>query len=400
MMHKSEGRSRVEGRSPRVALLVETSRTYGRGILRGIARYAHVNGPWSLYIQERELHSGIPEWLRLWRGDGVIARIEDRPTALGLMDLKCPIVDVLGNQTFETIPSFDTDAALVAKCVADFFLNAGFRNIAFCGYQGIPFSERRAAEFVRYLASLGHQVRLFKTRSTPKALSHIQAIEQRGLTAEPSLAAWLRKQPGPLAVFACNDIRGQQVLNACREYGIKVPEEVAVVGVDNDDVLCALCEPPLSSVEPDTERLGYEAAALLDKMMRDGSGGSTVVQIPPARLVERASTDIVAIEDPVTAQAVRFIRDNVGKGIAVKDVMIEVGRSRTDLEQRFRRLLKRSVRGEIVRCRMERVCILLRQTNLNLTVIAERVGFSSTAHLCRLFQQHHHKTPTEYRLDC
>ena len=344
MMHKSEGRSRVEGRAPRVALLVETSRTYGRGILRGIARYAHVNGPWSLYIQERELHSGIPDWLRLWRGDGVIARIEDRPTALGLMDLKCPIVDVLGNQTFETIPSFDTDAALVAKCVADFFLNAGFRNIAFCGYQGILFSERRAAEFVRYLASLGHQVRLFKTRSTPKALSHIQAIEQRGLTAEPSLAAWLRKQPGPLAVFACNDIRGQQVLNACREYGIKVPEEVAVVGVDNDDVLCALCEPPLSSVEPDTERLGYEAAALLDKMMRDGSGGSTVVQIPPARLVERASTDIVAIEDPVTAQAVRFIRDNVGKGIAVKDVMIEVGRSRTDLEQRFRRLLKRSVR--------------------------------------------------------
>ena len=172
------------------------------------------------------------------------------------------------------------------------------------------------------------------------------------------------------------------------------------MGVDNDDVLCALCEPPLSSVEPDTERLGYEAAALLAKMMKDGAGGAEVVQIPPARLVERASTDIVAIADPITAQAVRFIRDNVGKGIAVKDVMSEVRRSRTDLEQRFRRWLNTSVRGEIVRCRMDRVCTLLCQTNLNLTVIAQRVGFSSTAHLCRLFQQHHHKTPTEYRLNC
>jgi LacI family transcriptional regulator len=169
------------------------------------------------------------------------------------------------------------------------------------------------------------------------------------------------------------------------------------MGVDNDDVLCALCEPPMSSIEPDTERLGYEAAALLARMMKGKRVEATVAQIPPLNLAERASTDIVAIEDPITVQAVRFIRDNLGRGIAAKDVMAHVHRSRTDLEQRFRRAFKSSVRREILRCRLERVCALLRQTNFNLNDIAQHTGFSSAGHVCRLFQQHYRQAPTAYR---
>lgn len=387
-------------RLPRVALLIESSRNYGRGILRGIARYAHTNGPWSCFAQERELHSGVPEWLRNWKGDGIIARIEDGRTARTLLKLGHPVVDVLGNARFARVPGFDTDARTVARLAGDFFRRAGFHYFAYCGYKGIPFSDQREAMFRDYLALHGCKLEVFSTRIPLRRQGHIQAIEQSGLGTELAIAAWLRKQPRPLALFACNDIRAQQVLNACREHNIKVPEEVAVIGVDNDDVLCSLCEPQLSSIEPDTERLGYEAAALLDQMMKGVNRAATLMQIAPLGIVERASTDVVAIEDPITVSAVRFIRDHVCEGIAVKDVMAHVKRSRTDLEQRFRRWLKASVRTEILRRRMDRVCALLQQTNMNLDEIAKRSGFSTAAHLCRLFRTHLKQSPTEFRLSC
>ena len=382
---------------PRVALLIESSRTYGRGILRGIARYAHVHGPWSIYSQERELQSGIPEWLKKWKGDGIIARIEDRRMANALLRLGYPVVDVLGNQRFQNIVGFDTDAKSVAQLAAEFFLRAGFRNIAFCGYRGIPFSDRREAAFTEQLAKDNIKVRVFLSKAVWYPPSRIQAVEQSGLAAERAIAVWLRKQARPLALFACNDVRAQQVLNACREHGIKVPEEVAVMGVDDDDVLCSICEPPLTSIQPDTERLGYEAAEVLDAMMQGTRPKVHLVQVPPLKVVERASTDVVPISDPITVQAVRFIRDRVDHGISVKDVLAHVGRSRTDLEGRFRRWLKTSIRTEIIRRRMERVCSLLQQTDLSLNEIARGSGFATTAHFCRLFQRELGQTPSHYR---
>lgn len=380
-----------------MALLIESSRNYGRGILRGIAKYSHLHGPWSCFTEERELHSGMPDWLKHWKGHGIIARIEDRRSARALLRLRHPVVDVLGNARFKGIPAFDTDAREVARLVADFFLQAGFRHFAFCGYQKIPFSDRRAAAFVDYLAGHGHRVGVFSPPPAFRQPSDIQAVERRGLGREQAIAAWLRKQAHPLALFACNDVCGQQVLNACREHEIKVPDEVSVMGVDNDDVLCSLCEPPLSSIEPDTERLGAEAAALLDGLMAGKRARNELVEIPPLRVVERASTNVVAIEDPITVQAVRFIRDHVNDGISVKDVLAHVGRSRTDLEQRFRRWFRSSVRVEIIRRRLDRVCFLLQQTNLSLVEIGRRTGFSTTAHLCRLFHNRFGQTPTQYR---
>lgn len=382
---------------PRVALLIESSRTYGRGVLRGIGRYAHIRGPWSFLSQERELDSGMPDWLESWKGDGIIARIQDCRAAKALLRLGCPVVDVLGNCTFESIPAFDTDARAVAQLAADFFLRSGFRHLAYCGYRGIAFSDRRQAAFCQYLAGQGHTVRVFSSRLTHHPPAHIQAVEQSGLAAEQAIARWLRSQPRPLGLFACNDVRAQQVLNACREHGLKVPEEVAVIGVDNDDVLCSLCEPPLTSIEPDTERLGYEAAELLDKLIRGERPKVKTVQIPPLRVVERASTDVVAICDPITVQAVRYIRDHVGEGVGVKDVLEHVGRSRTDVEQRFRRWLNTSVHAEIIRRRMARACSLLQESNLPLAEIGRAAGFNTTAHLCRLFQRYLRQTPTQYR---
>jgi len=381
----------------RVALLIESSRTYGRGVLRGIARYSHLRGAWSCFIEESELYSKIPSWLGHWKGHGIIARVEDREMAAVLTRTGLPVVDVLGNARFPGISAFDTDAHAVAKLAADFFLQAGFQHFGYCGYQKIPFSERRQAAYAAYLAGKGKKVFTFAPPLPRGFRPHLQEIERRGLSKEPSIAKWLKDKPRPLALFACNDVAAQQVMNACREYGIQVPDDVAVMGVDNDDVLCNLCEPPLSSIEPDTERLGYEAAALLDRMMRGGRAPDNLTLIPPTRVVERASTDIIAIEDPVAAQAVRFIRDNVGRGISVKDTLAHVNRSRTDVEQRFRRWLHCSIHDEILRLRLDRACSLLRETDSNLGQIASSAGFSTAAHLCRLFQHRFHQTPSQYR---
>ena len=381
---------------PRVALLVESSRTYGRGVLRGIARYAHAHGPWSFFLIERDLHGGIPDILKAWRGDGIIARIEDRRMAERLLALRCPVVDVLGQGSFGGIPSFDTDAAAVADVAVKFFLHAGFRHFAFIGYAGLPFSDHRQAAFARQLGEHGRTV-VFLPRPSARRPKHIQAVEREGIAAERVIARWLQQQAHPLAVLACNDVCAQQVLNACREQGLRVPEEIAVMGVDNDDVLCNICDPPLTSIEPDAERLGYEAAAKLHRLMLGEPAANHVTLVPPVRLVERASTDTVASADPVVVAALRFIRDHLGEGIAVKDVAAHLERSRSDLEKRFGLGLQTSVRSEILRLRLARACSLLRETELNLDQAAIKVGFATAAHLCRVFQRHFHQTPTAYR---
>ena len=382
---------------PQIALLIESSRNYGRGVLRGIARYAHAHGPWSFFVQERELHSGIPKWLRNWKGDGIIARIENRGMAAQLLKLDCPVVDVLGSFRFQGVPAFDTEATAVAKMAADFFLKAGFKHFVFSGYQGIPFSDRRAAAFAKYLAENGKTVEEMPVVPRIGDASDIQAIEQYGMMTNQITARWLNARPHPLAVLACNDVRAQQILNACRKHNIRVPEEVAVLGVDNDDVLCNLCEPPLTSIEPNTDRLGYEAAAVLAQTMAGEKVSAHFTQIPPLRLLERASTDVIAMDDMEMVQAVRFIRNEVGSGIAVKDVLAHVNRSRTGMEQKFRRWLGTGIHAHIEHRRLERVCRLLQETEYNLDEVARRAGFSTAAHLCRLFKKNFRQTPTQFR---
>jgi len=383
---------------PRVALLIESSRTYGRGILRGIAGYTRIHGTWSVFWQERELHSGIPGWLKGWKGDGIIARIENRRMARELLRLKIPVVDVLNNETYAHIPGFEPDEEAVARLAADFFIKAGFQTIGFCGYRGIPFSDRRGAALAAYLSKLNRHLLVFSPRQSNYPPRHIQAIEAAGVAMQKPITDWIHKQRFPLALVACNDVRAQQVLNACRDYKIKVPEEVAVMGVDNDDVLCSLSEPSLTSIQPDTERLGYEAAALLDRMMKGETFTPGLRRIPPLAIFERSSTDVIPMEDPILVQAMRFIREQLHSGIGVKDVIEKAGRSRTDLENRFRRHLKTGMHGEILRQRINRACHLLRQTDLRIEDVAIRSGFNTSTHLCRLFHCHLQTTPTAYRL--
>ncbi|MGH7968618.1 MAG: substrate-binding domain-containing protein, partial [Limisphaerales bacterium] len=211
---------------------------------------------------------------------------------------------------------------------------------------------------------------------------------------------WIKTLPRPIGVMACNDMRGQQVLDACRATGVAVPEEIAVVGVDNDEVLCNLSEPPLSSVLPDAERIGYEAAVLLARMMAGEKMGPGETFVPPSGIITRRSTDALAVDDRQIAAATRFIREHACEGIDVSDVLRAVPMSRSTLDRRFMRILGRSPKDEILRVRLGRVKQMLAETDFPLSLISEKVGLEHVEHLSRMFKEREGTTPSAFRARC
>jgi LacI family transcriptional regulator len=211
-----------------------------------------------------------------------------------------------------------------------------------------------------------------------------------------NLAKWIRSLPKPVGIIACNDIRALQIINACRETGIRVPEEVAVIGVDNDEVICSLSRPTLSSVEQDTEAIGGLAASLVDEMLR-GKKVSLFHEVSPKGIVERESTDVVVAENPLVIRAARMIRSRIDSGITMKELCAELSVSRSKLDTLFHQSLGRTPSEEIQRSRMRRCTDLLLTTDLKITEVARRCGFSSVTHLGRFFKRETGVTPLEFR---
>jgi LacI family transcriptional regulator len=380
-----------------VALLVESSRAYGRGLLHGIAGYVRLHGPWSIYLAERGLGEDPPAWLQGWRGDGVIARIENRRIARAVGDLGLPTVDLRALLTDLGVPQIVTDDEAVARLAVGHFFERGFRHFAFCGFAGADYSDQRSEAFARLVVEAGFACTTYEPSRRP-APAGTEAREQQGWSAEAEVARWLERLPKPVGLMACNDIRAQQVLTACRASGVAVPDEVAVLGVDNDETLCDLADPPLSSVVPDTYRIGYEAAALLERMM---TGAETAppgpTLIPPLAVVTRRSTDVLAVDDRAIARAAHFIREHACDGIRVEDVLAEVPLSRSVFERRFVKIFGRTPKAEILRTQLDRVKRLLAETDLSLKQIASRTGFQHPEYMSAAFKERTGQTPGQYR---
>jgi len=387
--------ARHSGR-PRVALLIESSRAYGRGLLLGVAKFVREHGRWSIFLQERSLGDVSPSWLKDWEGDGIIARVENRPMAEAIRRLGLPAVDVRYLFPKLEMPSIRTDDEAVARAASEHLLERGFRHFAFCGFDGADYSDIRRDSFGENIAKAGFRCHAFEDPQKPHRASTLE-YEEHGLKYEDLVASWLKGLPKPIGLMACNDIRGQQVLNACRAIGLAVPDEIAVIGVDNDEVLCDLSDPPLTSVVPNTERIGYEAAALLDRMMAGARAPKRPIFIEPAGIVTRRSTEVLAIEDRHIAAAVRFIREHASEGIDVSDVLRAVPLSRSTLERRFARTLGRSPKDEILRVRLNRAKQLLAQTDFSLAMVAEKVGFEHTEYLSVIFKKKTGLTPGQFR---
>lgn len=377
-----------------IVLMVDASRAYGRGIYSGVANFAERREGWLILPHERPELAKLPAWMRKTRVDGIIAYIPNRALYQQTRALGVSAVDVHGRVRTPFIPVIESDARVIVRLALEFFLKANFRNLAYCGYPSVFFSDQRQAAFIAQAAKLDRQAYIYRPASPRHVGQDLYQFEKGTANDAANLGRWLRSLPKPVAILACNDIRGQQVINACREAGIKTPEEVAVLGVDNDEVICRLCRPTLSTVEPDVEAIGYLAAELIEAQMKRKSVDGSY-QVPPRRIVERRSTDTVVASHRDVVTAARLIRSC--PGFSVEQICESVGVSRSTLDRLFQDDLGRSVAGEMTRIRIQRCQSLLLNTDQSLAEIARQCGYSSATYLCRFFKRVTTQTPNEYR---
>ncbi len=378
----------------RVGLLVETSRAYGRELLRGVSRFARTRTNWSLLHQEMSLDSGMPDWMMSSVLSGVIARV-DTHTVDPLRRLRVPIVDVRCNHNFPDIPQVDTDNPRVAELALQHLWERGFRRFAFCGFRHASYSDARLRTFRDLVNNADCPLSVYETRSTPG--STLTGIEQSGMVEFEPMSQWLFSLAHPTGLFVCNDIRGQQVLNVCRTLQIAIPDDIGVIGVDDDEAICLLSDPPLSSVRPDAERVGYRAAEILHEMIAGARAPVDIECVPPTSVVERLSTQVIAVDDRELARVCRFIRQHACEGINVDDLTQFTTLSRRQLERRFRTELGRTPHEEITAAQVARVKQLLRETTMTLEQITPLTGYSHKESLCAVFKRETGETPGEYR---
>jgi LacI family transcriptional regulator len=370
----------------KVALLFESTNAYARTLLIGIGEYMLSHEPWSVHFAELGPNDNPPRWLKRWQGDGVILRGESRRLALAVEALGLPTVDLTPSRLLRRAPWVKSDDALVARLAAQHFLERGFRQFGFCGDARFGWSDRRGEQFAFQIRSAGRECQAYAPRR-----SSADSDEETD-----KIASWLLALPKPIAVFACYDNRGQQVLEACRRAGLAVPEAVAVLGVDNDEVLCTLSPPPLSSVILNPRRAGWEAAALLSQLMKGERVPAEPHLIPPVGIATRQSSDILAVPDAKVSAALRYIREHACEGIRVSDVLQQVPMARRALETRFQKLLGRTPHEEILRVQLNRVRELLVGTELPVWEIAGRTGFEPD-YLSVVFRKQTSMAPSDYR---
>jgi len=376
---------------PRVALLIETSNAYGRGLLAGVAEYVQLHGPWSIYLPEtHRADDTAAARLRSWHGDGVLVRAETRNIARAVVACGAAVVDLSAAGLLAEAPAVHSDVRAEAALGFEHLWERGFRHLGFCGVSNYPWVRWQQERFYELAARAGSTVASF--------VEPLRLNQARGWSADRrSLAKWLSQLPKPVGIFACYDLRGQQVLDACRLAGLRIPDEVAVIGVDDDAVRCNLSDPPLSSVAPDTRRIGYQAAELLDRLMKGGRVKPGIRLIEPSGVSARRSTDAVALADTDIAAGLRFIRDHCCEPITVDSVLDVVPMSRRSFESRFVRLIGRTPHAEILRCRIEHAKRLLAETDLPIKTIAVKVGAATPEYLSVLFQRTVGLTPSAYR---
>ena len=376
-----------------VALLVNAAQPHDRKNIRGVADYAQEVGNWTLYVEEDPARR-LPE-LHTWPGDGIIGNLYDRRLAAATRGLKIPLVRIGGGYGWGdpalAAAYLRTDNRRVAQLAAEHLLDRGFTRLAYCGLPGDPLNpwvEERAGVFKERAKQAGCPCSIYTGR---------RLTLRKWAELQRELSAWLESLDKPVGLMACNDARALHVLEACRTIGARVPEDIAVVGVDNDELMCELSNPPLSSVEQGVRHMGYQAAAVLDRLMSGKRAPQLEYLVEPAGVVTRRSTDALVLKDPDVAAAVRFIRQHACDRIRVAHVVQAAEVSRSTLQSRFRVVMGRTIHTEIQRVQIARAKELVATTDLPLKQIAVRVGFKHVQYLTTLFRRHTGQTPAEYR---
>ncbi len=393
--------------APLVAVILDATRAYDRLIIGGIAQFVRERtaagrgaAAWSLYVEEDPLQK-LPD-LANWHGQGIIANFDDRRVAAALIKTDVPIVGVGGGfgwyDTASEIPYIYTDNAAIGRLGAQHLLGCGVPTLAFYGYppsQTSGWSDERAEAFQDTVEAAGRPCHTFTGR-------HGNARRWESLQQE--LMAWLDSLPKPVGLMACNDLRARHVLEACQRLGLAVPGDVAVLGVDNDQLICELTRPSLSSIDQSARRIGYESAALLERMMTARRGESsasgdvpTKVVVPPIGVVARVSTDTLASDDDVVVAMLQALRASPWQKPRAASIAAAHGLSPATLEHRFQAAVGRSIHAEFVRQRMQQLRRLVVETDLPLKTVAVQAGFPSLQYMTTFVRRHTGTTPARLR---
>lgn len=376
----------------RVALVLSYSYSYYRNVARGIRQYAETRPHWfftSALPEERPLKTLGP-----LRPDGVIAAINTDALARALASWRGPMVNVSAVLPDPPAPRVGVDNVAVGRLAAEHFLERGLRNFGFIGPKHWSYSADREAGFRRAVEAAGHRAAAYHDPADqpfdPTARYWPVELNRR-------VRRWLVGLPKPVGVFCVRDLWGIELAEVCRQADLRVPEDVALVGAENDDLHCELARPTLSSVHIDAHQIGHQAAAVLDRLLSGGAPPPHPVLLPPQAVVPRRSSDVLAIDDPDVVKAVRFVREHGDLPLRVDDVLAEVPIGRRSLERRFRRALGRGIWEEIRRVHVERAKRLLTETDLPMGPIAEQSGFTNFRHLAVVFREELGLSPTAYR---
>jgi len=373
----------------RVGLVMEHSLAFYRQILRGVKTFATARPNWiftPIGSNRRALESVKP-----LNCHGYIAHIFHRPLGEALAALQRPVVNVSGVLPDLPFPRVIADHAEVGRQAARHLLSCGLRRLAFFGYKSHEFSLGRERGFREIALEAGVEVDAFYEQNR-----HLE--DPTGVWRwNAPLLAWLEGLPKPVGILASHDTQGAQVVEYCHQLRLNVPDQVAVVGADDDDLLCELARPSLSSVRLPAERIGFEAARLLDEMLQGRSRKKHTLVLPSAGVIVRQSSHLQAVRDPYVAAAVRFIHEQSHRSFKVDDILQEVPIARRALERRFRKLLQRSILEEIRRSHVERAKHLLLTTDLSMSEVAHRSGMGDGRQLSVVFLQLTGVTPSKFR---
>jgi len=366
----------------RIGIQLDMVGAYGREVLRGIMQYANRAGNWE-FVMPPMYSIDRKKTVSPRAVDGIVAMIHDQRSIMPFRRAGVPVLNVartLDDEALTTLnlPSVLPDDVAIGRLAYEYFRDRGFRNFGFCGHPTAAWSRARESAFEAAVNADGHQC--FRV--------HV---------ADDVPVDWITTVPVPAAILAANDRYAWHAVDACRNAGLRVPENVAILGCDNDELLVDMVRPSLSSIKPASFAVGYEAGRVLSELMHGGRVSPRPHLVPPEGIVTRHSTDVLVIEDESVAAAARFIRENASKPIGVEAVLDEVATGRRTLERRFREQMGRSLLDEIRRVRIDRAMQLLRDTDLDMPTIAEQCGFSSQARFATVFRQESNSTPTGYR---
>lgn len=377
----------------KIILLLDFAEEYSKCLLKGISKYSAEHGHWSfcrmpLYYRETLGAKGILNWAKDWKAHGIIGQLYNEMEN-DLYQSPIPVIAQDFKERFRFIPNITGQYRETGKLGAAYFLNKGYTQFAFYGFNNIVWSRERAEGFESAVNQAGFHVHYFehkKARSTD-----IWYYKSN------SLSKWLKSLPKPIALMACDDNQGVHITEACKQNNIRVPQEVAVLGVDNDVMLCELSDPPLSSIELDIERAGYDTARAMDLMITGRAKFYRDILVPPLKVVTRNSTDIYASQDDYVATVLDFIHKNIDQNLLVDHIVKEVPMSRRSLEKRFVEVTGLPIYKYIFKLRIEKLAQRLVSSEMSVFEIALEMGLSDSKNIARQFRQVMGCTPLEYR---